>query len=104
MWIHAWNKRNAITQDYESLSRTALQQAIEIATLKSRFEADEGRPLNNGDFFQLLTAQGLKKASSQDDLSPNLISNAIQVYEKIRGPEMLEPWRTSRRGTAPSRA
>ncbi|CAJ1454983.1 unnamed protein product [Effrenium voratum] len=91
VWIHAWNKRNAITQDYESLSRTALQQAIEIATLKSRFEADEGRPLNNGDFFQLLTAQGLKKASSQDDLSPNLIANAIQVYEKIRGPEMLEP-------------
>ncbi|CAJ1343931.1 unnamed protein product, partial [Effrenium voratum] len=88
VWIHAWNKRNAITQDYESLSRTALQQAIEIATLKSRFE---GRPLNNGDFFQLLTAQGLKKASSQDDLSPNLIANAIQVYEKIRGPEMLEP-------------
>ena len=90
-WIHSWNCRNQLTQEYESLSRSALQQATEISMLKKRMESDVGRTLQPAELVNQLKQFGLKKASSQDDLTTNLVQLATQVYEKMKGPEMLGP-------------
>ena len=90
-WIHLWNCRNQLTQEYESLSRSALQQATEISMLKKRMESDVGRTLQPAELVNQLKQFGLKKASSQDDLTTNLVQLATQVYEKMKGPEMLGP-------------
>ena len=37
-WVYAWNARNIITEEFESLSRTAFQLSTEIALMKKRLE------------------------------------------------------------------
>ncbi len=35
LWVKAWNARQALLQEFESLSRTAFQLAIELCLLKA---------------------------------------------------------------------
>ncbi|CAK9074935.1 Modification methylase SsoII (M.SsoII) (Cytosine-specific methyltransferase SsoII) [Durusdinium trenchii] len=93
LWIHAWNNRNAISQDYESLGRSAWQTAVEIKKLKGRYDTDAKKVLTAAEFTLKLKNAGLKKASSQDDLSTNLVNNAIHIAEKLSGEEVLGPIR-----------
>ena len=50
LWIAAWNNRNEIAQEYESLSRSALQTATEVTLLKERADKDMCRTLKNEEF------------------------------------------------------
>ena len=59
--------------------------------MKKRMESDVGRTLQPAELVNQLKQFGLKKASSQDDLTTNLVQLATQVYEKMKGPEMLGP-------------
>ena len=88
-WIASWNNRNAIAQDFESLGRTAFQMAQEMKLLKKRWETEANRALSNTDFQRQIKDSGLKKASSQDELSTNLICTALAVAEKLTGEEVL---------------
>ena len=42
MWKHAFNRRQAVLQEHESLSRTGLQSAMEVFHLKSLVENTTG--------------------------------------------------------------
>ena len=83
--IYSWNLRNAIAQDYESLTRSAWQMAQEIAMLKKRLGTDQGRSIQAAEMMQHVKSQGLKRASNQDELTSNLISVAVQVFDKFKG-------------------
>ena len=84
VWIASWNNRNEITQEYESLSRSALQTATEIALLKHRADLEKCRTLKTDEFAQWLKEQGLKKATSQQDMSKNFLDSALFVAKKYR--------------------
>ena len=90
-WIYSWNLRNAIAQDYESLTRSAWQMAQEIAMLKKRLESDGGRSIQAAEMMQHVKNQGLKRASNQDELTSNLISMAVQVFDKFKGDMCVLP-------------
>ena len=90
-WIYSWNLRNAIAQDYESLTRSAWQMAQEIAMLKKRLETDQGRSIQAAEMMQHVKSQGLKRASNQDELTSNLISMAVQVFDKFKGDMCVLP-------------
>ena len=89
LWIAAWNNRNEIAQEYESLSRSALQTATEVTLLKERADKDMCRTLKNEEFADWLKRAGLRKASSQQDMSANLINSALQVGKRLQGDEVV---------------
>ena len=91
LWIKSWNARNKISQAFESLSRTALQTCLEMAALKAKIEKEMARSLTPGEFVNELKNRGLKKASSQDDMSANLVSHALVVAERVQSPHLLGP-------------
>ena len=93
MWISSWNCRNELSQEYESLSRTAWQLAHEIVSMKSRLESDTGRSLSNAEYVKELKAKGLKKATNQDEITVNLVDSALKIVDRMRGELMLEPLR-----------
>ena len=51
-WVYAWNARNIITKEFESLSRTAFQLSTEIALMKKRLEKDAGRTMSPSEVVQ----------------------------------------------------
>ena len=89
LWTAAWNNRNEITQEYESLSRTALQTASEVTLLKQRADKDMCRTLKADEFSEWLKKAGLRKASSQQDMSANLINSALIVGRRLQGDEVV---------------
>ena len=87
LWKTAWNKRQAVVQQHESLSRTALQSAMEVAQLKALIESGSSSKLTPSQLSSALLAAGLQqvvsgsaKAKKDDEecgtLSANFISSA----------------------------
>ena len=85
VWIRAWNSRNKISQAYESLSRTAFQTCMEIMSVKSKIEAELARSLTAAELVQELKNRGLKKASSQDEMTVNLVTHGLLIAERMQG-------------------
>ena len=71
------------------MSRTALQTVAEVTLLKERAAADMCRTLKPEEFADWLKRAGLRKASSQQDMSANLISGALHVGKRLQGDEVV---------------
>ena len=91
LWVQSWNNRNEISQEFESLSRTALQTSVEVALLKARADKDLNRTLKSDEFSQWLKDEGLKKATNQQEMSKNLIDTALYVYKRIQTDDVAAP-------------
>lgn len=101
-WVQAFNKRQAVKQEHESMSRTAMQVAIEIDQFKTMCEglpSCKGK-LQPGQLLQELHCLGLQSVQGgrKDDdnegrLTVNLVTQALAVKKGIlssaRGVEIL---------------
>eukprot|EP00439_Symbiodinium_sp_Y106_P022129 s11445_g2.t1 len=86
-WALSFNQRQSVMQDHESMSRTGLQQTVEIVAFKGLLEAQsgDGKSLKASEILEGLKKAGLKavkqgaNAGAEDDsgLSVNLINNAM---------------------------
>lgn len=94
MWIEAYNRRVAVAQDHESLSRTALQLAMEIASMRGLIEAKNPsttKKMTAEKLSQEMQHLGLaqviggKKADDEDsiNLNPNMVGLAMQVHKNL---------------------
>ena len=108
VWVQAFNRRQSIKQEHESMSRTAMQMAIEIDQFKTMCE---GLPTCKGKLqpaqllqefsnMGLLSVQGGKKEEDNEGkLTMNLISQALAVKKGIlsssRAVEILLEMETS---------
>ncbi|CAE7656878.1 unnamed protein product, partial [Symbiodinium necroappetens] len=100
-WALAFNRRQAVHQDHESLSRTGLQQVMEIMLLKGKIEAAEPperkMSLKAEELLAKLKSAGLQnvkyggRAGDKDEgdgpgaLTVNMIDNCINVHSKLLG-------------------
>eukprot|EP00435_Cladocopium_sp_Y103_P050067 s89_g15.t1 len=99
-WWRSFNKRQAIQQEHESLSRTALQYSMEIFAMKNVVEAQAGKKLSTQALAAQLLQLGLQpvvagsKASTpgHDEeesgagcLSSNFINAALNCHKWILG-------------------
>ena len=95
VWVKAFNRRQSVRQDHESLVRTAMQTAIEIDQFRVICENQpscKGRlqPSQLAQEFVklgLASVQGGGKKEGEDDgrLTANLISQALAVKKGILG-------------------
>jgi membrane-bound inhibitor of C-type lysozyme len=96
IWRNAYNRRQAVLQEHESLSRTALQTACELAHLKCLVEAQQlnGGKLSAQSLSTELLKLGLQQVTSgsgskdEDDheagsLSATFVSAALQVHKNV---------------------
>ena len=103
-WKSAFNRRQAVLQEHESLSRTAIQSAMEIFHLKGLVETATGRTKLSA---QSLSAELLKlglqqviggsaKPGEDDDveggsLTPSFIGQALSVHKNVMSqPRVVE--------------
>lgn len=93
MWVHAYNSRVAVQQDHESLTRSALQQAMELVQMKALVEASNP---SNGKMTAAQLSGALRnaglakvqkggKAREDDDdgLSANFCTSALHVHNRL---------------------
>ena len=97
IWKFAFNKRQAVLQEHESLTRTALQASMEISQFKAILEAASNKKLTAAQLSSELLKEGLqqvvggskKSKSGEDDdggsLSANFISQALSVQKSVLG-------------------
>ena len=95
LWQAAFNKRQAVLQDHESLARPAFQAACEIAHLKALVEArnTSGGKLSAAALSSELLKLGLQQVvgGNKDDdgdaetgsLAPTFIAQALSVHKHI---------------------
>ena len=95
IWQAAFNKRQAVLQDHESLGRTALQAACEIAHLKTLVEAQSSArgKLTAASLSSELVKLGLQQVvgGNKDDdgdsetgsLAPTFITWALSVHKHV---------------------
>ena len=92
MWVEAWNRRQAVQQEHESLSRTAMQRALEIDQLRvlceslgnARTKLQPAQLAVEFGTMGLQSVQGGRKEDENDGkLTPNLISQALTVKRGI---------------------
>lgn len=104
VWKSAFNRRQAVLQEHESLSRTAIQSAMEIFHLKSLVENATNKTKMSA---QSLSAELLKlglqqvvggsaKTAEDDDseagsLTPGFIAQALNVHKNVMSqPRVVE--------------
>ena len=95
MWVEAYNRRVAVTQDHESLSRTALQLSLEIASMRGLIEAKNPSTSKTKMTAERLSQElqrlglaqviGGRKADDEDsvNLSPNMVGLAMSVHKNL---------------------
>eukprot|EP00438_Fugacium_kawagutii_P016989 Skav202425 [mRNA] locus=scaffold1370:406666:410894:- [translate_table: standard] len=95
IWKAAFNRRQGVLQDHESLSRTAMQHAMEMAHLKTLVEAQNpsaGKlsPQNLSTEFLRLGLSQVVGGTKQDEddadggsLAPTFVAWALQVHKTI---------------------
>ena len=104
--MQAFNRRQAMQQEHESLSRTAVQFSMEIAAMKNIAEAQSGTKLSPATLSQELMRLGLlpvitgskgsgpgndEEEGSSGCLSPNFITAALHCHKWIlSSPECIE--------------
>lgn len=91
--VAAFNRRQAVLQQHESLSRTGMQTVIEIAHLRSMLEAANpaAQKMNHSQVASELVKMGLKSVVSgrkadEDDagtVSPNLVGNCQTISKSV---------------------
>ena len=92
LWIKAFNRRQNVKQDHESMARTAMQMAIEIDQFRAICENQPGckgrlQPAQLAEAFVslgLVSVQGGRKDEDNDGrLTANLISQALACKKGI---------------------
>ena len=63
-------------------------------SVKSKIEAELARSLTAAELVQELKNRGLKKASSQDEMTVNLVTHGLLIAERMQGEGMMIPLRT----------
>ena len=63
-------------------------------SVKSKIEAELARSLTAAELVQGLKNRGLKKASSQDEMTVNLVTHGLLIAERMQGEGMMIPLRT----------
>ena len=63
-------------------------------SVKSKIEAELARSLTAAELVQELKNRGLKKASSQDEMTVNLVTHGLLIAERMHGEGMMIPLRT----------
>ena len=102
MWVQAFNRRQAVKQDHESMSRTAMQIALEIDQVKTMCESlpsckTKLQPAQLVQELQTLGLQSVQGGRKDDDsngkITVNLVTQALAVKKGIlssaRGVELL---------------
>lgn len=108
VWVQAWNRRQSLKQEHESMARTAMQTAIEIDQFKTMCEelpSCKGRlsPAQLAQEFSTLGLQsvqgGKRDEENEGRLTANLISQALAVKKGVlssaRAVELLLELETS---------
>lgn len=90
VWVRAWNNRQMLAQEHESLSRTAFQQAIEVVQLKHRFEQERGQKLPAGEVAQAIKDSGAVMAKGQDAITTSFVTQSQVIYDKLREPPVVQ--------------
>ena len=95
VWVQAFNRRQTVRQEHESLVRTAMQTALEIDQFRVICENQPGckgrlQPAQLAEEFVklgLASVQGGTRKDGEDDgrLTANLISTALAVKKGILG-------------------
>ena len=95
VWKAAFNRRQAVLQEHESLSRTAMQAAMEVAHFKTLVEAQNpsagklSAQALSAEFVRLGLSQvigGTKQDEEQADggsLAPTFIRGALNVHKTV---------------------
>eukprot|EP00435_Cladocopium_sp_Y103_P041676 s3895_g11.t1 len=93
VWVQAFNRRQSLKQDHESMVRTAMQTAIEIDQFRTIAESQPGskgrlQPAQLAEEFVelgLVSVQGGGRKDDDNDgkLTPNLISQALACKKGI---------------------
>lgn len=100
-WVEAFNRRQQTLQEHESLSRSALQIALEVMSMKGILEAQfPSKKFTAQTLSQELLGAGLQQViggnQKEDDasagsLSPNLISSALNIHKSVlSSPQIVE--------------
>ena len=78
LWVHAFNKRQAVMQEHESLSRTGMQSSLEIAQYKTLMETASGKKLSPAQLSVELVKHGLQQTvggkKKNEDEDPGSLS------------------------------
>ncbi|OLP73503.1 hypothetical protein AK812_SmicGene47237, partial [Symbiodinium microadriaticum] len=94
LWVENWKARNAVLQDYESLSRTAYQTALEVAALKKTWEDDEATKFDGTrDLLEKFRSVGLSfvGAGKKEELTENFLASCLAVAREFTGDQMVVP-------------
>ena len=59
--------------------------------MKRKLESELSVTLQPAELVKELKKRGLKRASNQDDVSPNLLSTAVLIADRVTGEDMLGP-------------
>jgi len=96
VWVQAFNRRQSVKQEHESMSRTAMQMAIEIDQFRTMVEALPGSKgkLQASQLLQEFAVMGLasvhggiKKDDYEGKLTVNLISQCLAVKKGVLSSE-----------------
>ena len=88
VWVAAYNRRQQLMQEHESLARTGLQQTMEIMQFKVLLEANHpGKKLNASQLAQELKGMGLQHVQGgrveDDGLSAFTCQAAMNVHSRL---------------------
>lgn len=88
VWVEAYNRRQQVMQEHESLARTGLQQTMEIMQFKVLLEARlPGKKLNASQLAQELKGMGLQQVQGgrveDDGLSAFTCQAAMNVHSRL---------------------
>lgn len=96
VWVQAWNRRQSVKQEHESMSRTAMQLTLEIDQFRVmveqlpsvRSKLQPGQLMVEFAQLGLVSVQGGKKDDENEGkLTGNLISQALAVKKGILSSE-----------------
>ena len=92
VWVEAFNRRQAVKQEHESMSRTAMQIAVEIDQFKTMCESlpscksklQPAQLVQELHTLGLLSVQGGRKEDDSDGkITVNLVTQALAVKKGI---------------------
>ena len=82
--------RNTVAQNWTSLGRTAFQEICEVATMKAKWEEDQGTELTSHDLCVMYKEKS-KRAECQEEITFSFIDSACTIWARALSiPEVLD--------------
>ena len=112
-WKEAFNRRQQVLQEHESLSRSAMQPALEIVSMKNLLESQSGKQFTPQTLSQELLQAGLQQVvggsvkEEEGDKGAHSVLGQFEAHCLCTRPffpiqDVLKSSWSSRRGTAPA--